>query len=419
MYDKIKKIIIFFTFGIFSLLNNDTGIRAEIILTPGPDSYEVLQEALILAEPNSEIFLSEGVYEFEDGLSLDVDNVTISGAGIDKTILSFKKQKSGPQGLLITSDGITLRDFAVEDTIGDAIVAKKVQGIRFIRIRTEWTGGPKSTNGAYGIYPVESTDVLIDSCIAIGASDAGIYVGQSERIKVINSEARYNVAGIEIENSYHAEVTGNIAQHNTGGILVFDLPNLPKQGGHDILIAQNEVLDNDTPNFAPEGNIVGKTPNGTGIMVMANERVEVRNNRISGNATAGILVVSYLDDYDDKNYNPLPNAIFIHNNKLNNNGFNIDKDRAAPIAEIVEGKAPEIIWDGVTKISEWLGFGGSKRLILGENFKDDGTRVDMINLNLISYALIPWFHSPNKNYNNYEGKMSPIDKVNFKTKWSN
>ena len=57
----------------FALLNNETGIRAEIILTPGPDSYEVIQEALILAEPNSEIFLSEGVYEFEDGLSLDVD----------------------------------------------------------------------------------------------------------------------------------------------------------------------------------------------------------------------------------------------------------------------------------------------------------------------------------------------------------
>ena len=30
-------------------------------------------------------------------------------------------------------------------------------------------------------------NVLIDGCIAIGASDAGIYVGQSERIKVLNN----------------------------------------------------------------------------------------------------------------------------------------------------------------------------------------------------------------------------------------
>ena len=34
------------------------------------------------------------------------------------------------------------------------------------------------------LYPVESTNVLIDGCVAIGASDAGIYVGQSQNIIV-------------------------------------------------------------------------------------------------------------------------------------------------------------------------------------------------------------------------------------------
>ena len=51
-------------------------------------------------------------------------------------------------------------------------------------------------------YPVASEDVLIDGCVAIGASDAGIYVGQSQNIIVKNSRAEFNVAGIEIENSY-------------------------------------------------------------------------------------------------------------------------------------------------------------------------------------------------------------------------
>ena len=41
--------------------------------------------------------------------------------------------------------------------------------------------------------------------VAIGASDAGIY-GQSKNIIVRNSVAQYNVAGIEIENSYYADV---------------------------------------------------------------------------------------------------------------------------------------------------------------------------------------------------------------------
>ena len=287
---KINKKIIYFMVIIF-ISNLSYG---KIIIEPGPNAYDRIQEALILAEPYENIHLSSGYYEIEDGLSLDIDNVTLSGDGLDKTILSFKNQKSGAEGLLVTSNGVTLSDFAIEDTIGDAIVVKKANGIRFLRVRVEWTDGPKSSNGAYGLYPVESKDVLIDSCIAIGASDAGIYVGQSERIKVINSEAKFNVAGIEIENSYFAEVTNNIAHHNTGGILIFDLPNLPQQGGHDILVKNNKVLNNDTPNFAPEGNIVGKTPNGTGIMVMANEKVILEENYISGNATAGILVVSYL-----------------------------------------------------------------------------------------------------------------------------
>ena len=88
---------------------------------------------------------------------------------------------------------------------------KGVDGISFIRVRTEWTGGVSSDNGAYGLYPVESKNVLIDSCVAIGASDAGIYVGQSENIIVKNSRAEFNVAGIEIENSYYADVFDNHA----------------------------------------------------------------------------------------------------------------------------------------------------------------------------------------------------------------
>ena len=168
-----------------------------------------------------------------------------------------------------------------------------------INIRTEWTGGPKSTNGAYGLYPVESKDVLIDGCVAIGASDAGIYVGQSENIIVRNSRAHYNVAGIEIENSYYADVYDNVASHNTGGILVFDLPDLPQQGGHHVRVFRNKAVDNDTDNFAPEGNIVGEVPRGTGIIIQANSDVEVFDNDISGNGTVNLSIVTYSAETND------------------------------------------------------------------------------------------------------------------------
>ena len=407
MKKKFYKILLNFIFLV--ILTNQA---ASETIKPGPLSYEEIQTALIFAKPGDIIDLDEGIFYFEDGLSLNVNDVTIQGKGMNKTILSFKNQKSGAEGLMITSNKVVLKDFAIEDTIGDAIVVKGAEGISFIRIRTEWTNGPKETNGAYGLYPVQSKDVLIKECIAIGASDAGIYVGQSERIKVLDSIAKFNVAGIEIENSYYAEVIGNHAEHNTGGILVFDLPDLPQQGGHSVLIAKNKVINNDTKNFAPEGNIVGKTPNGTGIMIMANENIEVRDNDIRNNATAGILIVSYQEETEDKNYNPIPNKIYIHNNFLSNNGYDVDKKRAGPISDVIPGKAPEIIWDGVTPIIEWFGLTSSDRIVLGKNFSEKG-EADFVNLNLITKYLLPRFHKIDKNNQNYFGSIQSLKSVNF------
>ena len=407
MKKKFYKILLNFIFLI--ILSNQA---ASETIKPGPLSYEEIQTALIFAKPGDIIDLDEGIFYFEDGLSLNVDDVKIQGKGMNKTILSFKNQKSGAEGLMITSNKVVLKDFAIEDTIGDAIVVKGAEGISFIRIRTEWTNGPKETNGAYGLYPVQSKDVLIKECIAIGASDAGIYVGQSERIKVLDSIAKFNVAGIEIENSYYAEVIGNHAEHNTGGILVFDLPDLPQQGGHSVLIAKNKVINNDTKNFAPEGNIVGKTPNGTGIMIMANENIEVRDNDIRNNATAGILIVSYQEETEDKNYNPIPNKIYIHNNFLSNNGYDVDKKRAGPISDVIPGKAPEIIWDGVTPIIEWFGLTSSDRIVLGKNFSEEG-EADFVNLNLMTKYLLPRFHKIDKNNQNYFGSIQSLKSVSF------
>ena len=168
----------------FSFLLSFNCYGAITIVNPSADPYADIQGALILAEPGDIVRLTAGFYELEDSLSIDVENIRLEGEGIDKTVLSFKNQKSGAQGLSVTSDNVVLQDFAIEDAKGDAIKVKGVDGISFIRVRTEWTGGVSSDNGAYGLYPVESKNVLIDSCVAIGASDAGIYVGQSENFIV-------------------------------------------------------------------------------------------------------------------------------------------------------------------------------------------------------------------------------------------
>ena len=316
-------------------------------IEPGDGAQERLQEALILAKPGDEVVIEEGRYPIFDGLSLDVAGVTVRGRGMDRTILDFTGQQGSGEGLLVTSDNVTLRDFAMENPKGDGIKSKGADMIVYHRVRVTWTNGPAATNGAYGIYPVESSGVLIDGVQVSGASDAGIYVGQSKAITVRNSIAEANVAGIEIENSRDALVEHNLATRNTGGILVFDLPNLPVMGGGNVIVANNLVVANDTANFAPPGNIVAGVRRGTGILVMANDNVLVENNVLSQNPTAPIMVISYPQPFDDATYNPYPRNIVIGANAIDGGGYDPQIDGAPALLAAFGGELPPLLWDGL------------------------------------------------------------------------
>ena len=381
------------------------------IIEPSLNAYKEIQEALILAEPGDVIRLTAGIFELEDSLSLDIDSVRIEGEGMNQTILSFKNQQSGAQGLSVTSDNVTLQDFAVQDAKGDAIKVKGVTNIKFLRVKTEWTNGPSSSNGAYGLYPVESQNVLIDGCVAIGASDAGIYVGQSKNIIVRNSRAEFNVAGIEIENSYYADVHNNIATNNTGGILIFDLPSLPQQRGHHVRVFNNQSVGNNTDNFAPEGNIVGEVPRGTGIIIMANSDVEIFDNTIGENDTVNIAVVTYGSETDDDQYYPHPKSIQIHGNEFGPTGHNPDTskgDLAQMLYDLSGGNMPDIFWDGLLPVSQ-LVFGQpeNEKMIVSNN--GDAT---LLALDPIKY-LLPFFDPAILDINLFEGEIQPLSPVVF------
>ena len=313
---------------------------------------EEIQQSLIQAQPGDIIEIPAGTHNFTRSLSLNVPGVTIKGAGINSSILSFKNQKQGAEGLLVSASDFTIQDLAIEDTIGDALKINDSNNVVIKNVRTEWTNGPETTNGAYGIYPVQSQNILIDGAVAIGASDAGIYVGQSSQIIVRNSHAEHNVAGIEIENSTFADVYNNVATNNTGGILVFDLPNLPVQGGRNTRVYDNEIITNNTINFAPAGNIVGTVPSGTGLMILANDNIEVFGNTFSDNNSANVLLVSYYiteRPYDDPDYDPFPEYIYIHDNEFNGGGVSPDSEPLNALRSATGQSIPNVVWDGTIK----------------------------------------------------------------------
>ena len=340
-----------------------------------PDFPERLRQQLIEARPGDVIEIPAGVHEITRGLSLTVDGVTIRGKGMDTSILSFRNQIQGAEGLLVSADDFVIEDLAIEDTVGDALKINNSVNVTVRRVRTEWTDGPSAENGAYGIYPVQSRDVLIDGAVAVGASDAGIYVGQSNRIIVRNSRAEFNVAGIEIENSTFADVYDNTATDNTGGILVFDLPNLPMQGGRNTRVFNNDISGNNTANFAPEGNIVATVPAGTGLMILANDNIEVFDNTFADNDTANVMIMSYYITglaFEDETYDPFPEGIHIHDNRFTGGGTRPDSEPLSLLQAATGAPVPDMVWDGT------IVPGGTPRdvLCIGDNLDANFVNLD-------------------------------------------
>jgi len=313
-----------------------------------------LQTQFILAEPGDTITIPKGLHSIRGTLSIEgKSDLVIRGQSMDQSILSFSNQDEGAQGISITNSiNITLEGFTVQDTKGDAIKIQYTDGIVFRHVKAEWTGGPKETNGAYGLYPVQCQNVLIENSISIGASDAGIYVGQSNDIVVRYNTAYDNVAGIEIENSNNAEVYENHSYHNTGGILIFDLPDLVQKKGGNVRVFNNLIESNNLFNFAPPGNIVGKVIPGTGILILACSNVHVYQNTIRNNKSVGTGVVSYFmteETIKDSLYNPYTADVHIYNNTFDRwvgwpeLGYDIGKLLAVKYGR----NTPDIIYDGM------------------------------------------------------------------------
>ncbi len=333
-----------------------------------------LQVQLITAADGDTIELPEGNFMFTRSLTMDgKSNVVIRGKGMDRTILSWKNQKEGAQGFQVSNcKNIVLEDFSVEDARGDNLKVNDTRGITLRRIRSVWSGGPKTENGAYALYPVLCTNVLMEECVAMGSSDAGIYVGQSDSVIIRNNTAYWNVAGIEAENSRWVEIYGNEAYDNTGGLLVFDLPGLT-QYGHTTRVYNNRIHDNNHDNFAQAGNIVASIPPGSGVMILATHGVDMYENDITDNTTVGIAIVSYelvaamnegVEEQEnsiggaqtvnnrfreDTLYNAFPYDIAIHNNRISNSHWfpSTQNDLGKLLMWHSPFSPPDLVYDGI------------------------------------------------------------------------
>jgi parallel beta-helix repeat protein len=355
MYKAIRAVALCGSIGVLlgACSKSEAPVSAE---TASADAafQKKLQEQLLDAKPGSVVEIPAGTYRLTSGLTLRGNGVTIRGAGMDKTILSFKGQVTGPEGMLVYASNFTIEGLTIEDSKGDGLKINDGDNITIRKVKVQWTGGSKVTNGAYGIYPVKTKNVLIEDCVAIAASDAGIYVGQSNGVVVRRSRAEQNVAGIEIENTINADVYDNVATNNTGGILVFNMPNL-SQPGHSTRVYKNKVEKNNLGNFAARGTAVASVPAGSGIVINSNSKVEIFDNDVTDNQTANVIISSYHSTgyYTEKGvaagYDPYPKAIYVYGNRFKGGGDSPDglDLKALKIAMYgLSGHLPDVLWDG-------------------------------------------------------------------------
>jgi parallel beta-helix repeat protein len=359
--------------------NADT-TGCSVTVEPGSaDDATALLDVFIDAKSGDTVCLCPGTFTPNKEISLSVPGVTVRGAGqnVEDTVLDFATQEADKNAFSVTSDGFTVENLWLKNSPGNGIVVTGAEDVTFRKLKVSWDAGSVVTNGAYAVYPVKSKRVIIEDTEIVGAADAGAYVGQCEGAIVRRNNVHGNVAGIEIENTTNAEVYENDAYDNTSGILVFALPNLEKTDGKAALVHDNQVHDNNRDNFAEDGTIVANVPPGTGMLILAADGTEVRDNTFTNNGSVGILIVSQatldqvLGTEPDPITDPDPEDTFIHGNTFTGNGTN-PKSLLLALGAPVEN----IVWDGVLKT------GATDTFCLGDppeaSFRNMHTTIDAV-----------------------------------------
>lgn len=339
-------------------------------ITRGASATRDMVNAMIQLKPGDTLEFDCGFFELDQGLLIQAtEDVHIKGCGMNETVLSFRNSANVTGLEALNVRGVTVSDLTIADSPGDAFKLKGVKWGTLRNVRAIWSGGakepisahnykdrievactapplskgdptpdyiPSSSSGRYGIYPVESENILVENSESIGASDAGIYVGQTNNAIIRTSRAAYNVMGFEIENVRNGEYDQNTAECNTGGFLIYDLENITQYGDSSVML-NNLARNNNTYNFGQSG-LVAMVPRGVGFITLGYDNIEMYKNTFEDHATAAVLYISYelIDGKrgtGDKKLDPYTEGFHMYDNVMRNSGYDLSMPELDKIAE--------------------------------------------------------------------------------------
>jgi parallel beta-helix repeat protein len=335
-------------------------------VVPGGDDQAKIQEMLVSAAPGQTLCLGSGTYKLSDTVNIsNLERVKIVGVNGNREDikLDFAGQTAGANGFLaVRMKDITLENFTVVNASGNGITVQTSDRVVMRNLVAGWERGPNVDNGKYALYPVESSNVLVEGCKAFGASDAGLYIGQNEKCVLRNNDARQNVLGIEIENTVDCEAYDNHVEDNTSGFLVVELPSAPKRG-RGVSVYRNTIVNNNLENFAAVGTIAASAPQGTGVLLVAPNETQIRDNRIENNRGTGSLAITWPTvmgltgdkTQPDPTYDGYLDQVYLTGNTFVGNGTMpaLAPDPLGTVSAIMKVSTLEdVLWDGVLRAGQ-------------------------------------------------------------------
>src|SRR5439155_5998712 len=96
--------------------------------------------------------------------------------------------------------------------------------------------------------------------------------------------------------------------------------------------------------------VVHSVPTGTGLHLMASDDNEIHDNDVKDNGSVGVAVISFylsMRAPNDPKYDAFPEGNWVHDNRLTNNGTDLDGLAFTLAAGFGLKTLEDLLWDGV------------------------------------------------------------------------
>jgi len=226
--------------------------------------YGIYSESLVVDEPDILIVgipNEEGAYPILDGRSELTNGVTVLGDSFEMESLELRGFTNA--GLLVkNSRGVYLHDLSLMGS------------------------------GTFGLFVELCSSVRLERVSVKGMKSAGVYAGSSDDVSITEVDASGNAIGIELENSVEGKIFANQVYENAVGILIALQPHLPSKISLHNQVYKNRIENNNMESVMPQ-----KSLSGTGVLILAADHVELRENSFKGHKYAGFAVYSLTGEF--------------------------------------------------------------------------------------------------------------------------